>query len=107
MDDGLIPDPAKVVYEDDDVRVSIIDPRKFMRKDSVEQTEPSVWEREQWATAENPALNQDCPVTLTAHQWAGVLATLRVGMALSTHPGIIRLMHDSIYEQLPIKSSGQ
>jgi hypothetical protein len=103
MGDGLIPEPEKVVYEDDEVRVSLIDPAKFMRREAMERTEPSVVERQQWARGDNPNLDIEVPVTLTAHQWAGVLATLRVGMALSTHPGIIRLMHDDIYSQLPIR----
>lgn len=102
MEDRLIPEPAKVVYEDDEVRVSVIDPAKFMTHEAVQKSEPSVQEREQWAHGTNPALEREVSITLTAHQWAGVLATIRVGMALSTNPGIIRLMHDAIYSQLPI-----
>jgi hypothetical protein len=102
MGDGLIPDPAKVVYEDDDVRVSLIDPAKFMHIEDHERAEIAPVERLQWAYAQNPDLNQEVTVTLTAHQWAGVLATIRVGMALSVSPGIIRLMHDAIYDQMPI-----
>ena len=102
MEDRLIPEPAKVVYEDDEVRVSIIDPAKFMTHEAVQRSEPSLQERAQWAHGTNPALDQEVSITLTAHQWAGVLATIRVGMALSTSPGIIRLMHDAIYSQLPI-----
>lgn len=102
MGDGLIPDPVKVVYEDDDVRVSLVDPTKFMHIENHGRAEISPDEREQWAHSHNPALDQEYEITLTAHQWAGVLATIRVGMAISPHPGIIRLMHDAIYEQLPM-----
>lgn len=103
MGDGLIPEPQAVVYEDDEVRVSLVNPAKFMNLEAIQRTEPSVQEREDWAHAANPDLDQEVTVTMTAHQWAGVLATIRVGMALSAQPGIIKLMHDTIYEQMPIR----
>lgn len=103
MGDGLIPEPHKVVYEDDEVRVSLVNPAKYMDKDAIDLTEPSVVERAHWAHGPNPGLDGAVSITLTAHQWAGVLATIRMSMAFSVHPGLIKLMHDSIYSQLPFR----
>lgn len=55
-----------------------------------------------------PELQEEMAVTLTAAEWGAVFAALRGAMVFSStlqggsKAGIIRILHDRIYEQLPM-----
>lgn len=61
-------------------------------------------------TTRRPELQEEMAVTLTAAEWGVLFAALRGGMIFSlsladgSKAGIIRILHDRIYEQLPIGS---
>lgn len=62
-------------------------------------------------TTKDPALQEEWPVTMTIAEWAMVGAALRGAMLHSMHieggrPGVVRIVHDRIYEQLPIRREG-
>lgn len=92
------------IYEDDNVKVSIVQPDRFMRLDDIGAIEPSPAERAYWENSGGPdVLDIPVSVTLTAHQWAGVLAMQRYVMAFMDKPGTARLAHDAIYAQIPLR----
>lgn len=94
------------IYEDDNIKVSVVMPDKFMHLDNIGAIEPSPAERAYWEGAGgDTTLNMPVSVTLTAHQWAGVLAMQRYVMAFMDKPGTARLAHDAIYVQMPIRKT--
>ncbi len=108
MGDGLIPDPHEVVYEDDDVRISLVRSDQYARLADVARVEPSPDQHAFWeGQGVHPSLHQEVSVTLSAHQWAGVLAAIRASMSITPQPGTMRLMHDAIYAQLPIQRKAE
>lgn len=91
-----------VIYEDDDVRISVIHPGTYGTDKDVAKVEITDEDRAFWEVGPNanPALSREVSVTMPAHQWAGVLAMIRGAMAMTPHPGLGRLAHDTINGQV-------
>jgi hypothetical protein len=96
MGDGMI-------YEDDNVRVRVVRPADFVSREGMNAIPVTAADLAMWTKdTDSHALNQEVAVTLSAHQWAGVLAMLRIATMMSDIPGVARLAHDDIYKQMPI-----
>lgn len=63
-------------------------------------------DRAEWESMGEKNNHGPLAVELDGFQWTVVLATLRVGMAMSGMPGLERLAHDAIYAQVVDHETG-
>ena len=73
----------------------------YTQADGMRSVVPSQEESDYWKVGELTPLTYDTvSVELTVSQWAGVMAMIRLAAGISDKPGITKLAHDAIQEQI-------